>query len=90
VTSPVARWVFAFSDFISVFFSIAGAAGVAGVAGVAGFACAKPRALKPNVVKATTNILIIFFTVSPPSFLLDVLTFVRRDIFEILSNLYRQ
>src|SRR6266542_1846143 len=72
VTSPVIRLVFAFSDFISVFFSVAGAAGVAGVAGVAGFACAKPRALKLNVVKATTKILIMFFTVSPPSFLLDV------------------
>src|SRR6266508_4037790 len=66
VTSPVIRLVFAFSDFISVFFSVAGAAGVAG------FACAKPRALKLNVVKATTKILIMFFTVSPPSFLLDV------------------
>src|SRR6266545_3344641 len=73
VSSPVIRWVFAFSDFISVFFSVAGAAGVAGVAGVAGFACAKPRALKLNVVKATTKILIMFFTVSPPSFVLDVI-----------------
>src|SRR2546427_10244764 len=79
VTSPVTRWVFAFSDFISVFFSVAGAAGVAGVAGVAGFACAKPRALKLNVVKATTKILIMFFTVSPP------FLFVRRDILKLLQ-----
>ena len=45
VTSPVMRVVFA-SDFISVFFSIAGAGGVAGVAGVAGLAWAKLMPLK--------------------------------------------
>jgi len=81
VTSPVIRWVFAFSDFVSVFFSVAGAAGVAGVAGVAGFACAKPRALKLKVVKAITKILIMFFTVSPPSFSLDVIFSILLQIF---------
>jgi hypothetical protein len=58
----------AFSDRISVFFSIAGGAGVAGVAGVAGLACAKLTLLKAKLVKATIKILIVFFTVSPPSF----------------------
>ena len=71
VTSPVILLVFAFSDFISVFFSIAGAAGAAGV--VAGFSCAKLRPLKAKPVKAITKILIMFFTVSPPSSLLDVI-----------------
>jgi hypothetical protein len=62
----------AFSD-LSIFFSIAGALGVAGVAGVAGLACAKLTPLKAKLVKATIKTLIMFFTVSPPFFLLDVI-----------------
>jgi hypothetical protein len=58
--------VFAFSDFISVFFSIAGAGGVAGVAGVAGLAWAKLTPLKATVISTTTKTLSAFFTISPP------------------------
>jgi hypothetical protein len=68
--------LFAFSDF-----SIAGAAGVAGVAGVAGFACAKLTLLKAKLVKAITKTLIMFFTVSPPFCVLDVI-FQNASIFE--------
>jgi hypothetical protein len=66
VTSPVTWVVFAFSDFISVFFSIAGAGGVAGVAGVAGLAWAKLTPLKATVISTTTKTLSAFFTISPP------------------------
>jgi hypothetical protein len=62
----VIRVVFGFSDFISDFFSVAGAAGVAGVAF---FSCAKLTPLKASVVKATTSTLSAFFTVSPPFFI---------------------
>src|SRR5262245_28959309 len=58
-------WATLSADF-SAFFSCAGADGTAGVAGVAGFACAKLTPMKANVVKAATNNLIAFFTVSPP------------------------
>jgi hypothetical protein len=57
--------VFAFSDF-----SIAGAAGVAGEAS-GWLACAKLTLLKAKLVRAITKTLIMFFTVSPPSCVLD-------------------
>jgi hypothetical protein len=72
-----------FSAFSSAFFSRAGAAGVAGVAGVAGFACAKLVPLKAKVINATTRILSIFFTVSPPFEGLDVEVQI---CFKCLSN----
>jgi cytochrome c-type biogenesis protein CcmE len=68
VTLPVRTVACSCSDFISGFFSVAGGAGVAGVAG---FACAKLRPLKVKLAEAITKTLMMFFTASPPSLLLD-------------------
>src|SRR5262245_29936745 len=59
VISPVRTLAFAFSDFISVFFSIAGASGVVGVAG---FIWAKLIPPKVKLATERTKTLIMFFT----------------------------
>src|SRR5262249_54216017 len=74
VISPVRRLVFAFSDF-----SIAGAAGVGGGAG---FAFAETAMLKNKIFKTKNKKLIMFFMVSPPSCVLDV-------VFQKCFNLLR-